>query len=402
MQTANAATVNTFDLDRGRILKNFPLANRMGYDSRKMGALALDDFIKLGSVPGVFFSEREIKGNRPEIIRNELTKYFRFLDSNGDGLISPLDTDERGMIDEFARWHGMAHQRVDSGKPYGSSGSEKMPDIRAKTVKYVAGKLKRIGKSRKLQKIAGKTLYSYNVPVLYLDKAQEGITILHLSDIHFGKKDGEKIQFLQALQNAFPTPDFVMITGDFVSKSMSDLSEQALRALSDFFPGSRRLFVPGNHDYVAQPEINLMLADAGYSDFTNKRLEFEIKGAPFTVTGLADSSMGSPRLDVLPREKRLAPNVLMAHNLDALHDGFPGYFDLVLSGHTHGGEVNLFFVDGFYFLKRSGFINRNRQKEEWKVLTPRTSSYVSPGAGSHFMRFNALAEGATLLRLCAE
>ena len=388
-------------------LQDFSVHRALEFDSLRMGALAFRDFLVLAEKTNMIFTEREKRKMGKSEFVHEAAKCFIFLDASGDGLISFLDSDKMGRINDISRVEAIYEPVLEAGKPYGANGRNEDKIIAQATKLFMGKKLEAIKGSREAVEHAGAYIFKYSVPVLYLDEKQEGATILHLSDIHFGAKrkertDEQKFEFLRTLKNVIGPPDIVVITGDLVTSAASDFSKYAAEALGSLFKGALRVFVFGNHDikYGATGIIKNALESFGYIDLTNGYFAGTAKGRPFSLSGVDDCRAGKPVLHAIPPEARLQPHVLLTHNLDAVDGAYPGCFDLVLTGHTHLGEKNFILFDGYDFLKLFNiYENINHQKDEWGVATQRTTFHITSGLGSHGQRINVIPEGVSLIKL---
>ena len=193
------------------------------------------------------------------------------------------------------------------------------------------------------------------------------LRVLHLSDIHFVPGQRRKAAWLSSLADL--APDLVVNTGDNLShiKAVDPLLE-ALRPLMAF-PG---VFVPGSNDYYAPvvknpaaylrgpsarprsqveldwPRLRSGLGMAGWVDLTNRCQSLVIQGLRVDFSGVDDPHLRLERYAGWPRGTRgqdAKPHlrVAVAHApyqrvLDHFTDDGA---DLILAGHTHGGQICL-------------------------------------------------------------
>jgi len=164
------------------------------------------------------------------------------------------------------------------------------------------------------------------------------LRIVFLSDFHAGsfrtKEWYERIaREVQALQ-----PDVIFGGGDFVVDRAEPMVD--LAALGALRAPLGKFFVLGNHDYMDRPQdVRAAMVSFGFTDLTNKTIQLERDGASFEVRGIDDHWRGNPQS--FARLSKTVPHLLLAHEPDVMLDLQEGDTDLVLSGHTHGGQVRL-------------------------------------------------------------
>lgn len=175
-----------------------------------------------------------------------------------------------------------------------------------------------------------------------LDPAHEGLRVAQLSDLHFGPRT--PLSLIRAAieeANRFE-PDLVVLTGDYLTRRAEDVS-----TLRDHAGGllAPTVAVLGNHDVWVDPEgVAEALRSHGYEVLENAWTTVRLRGAPFPVVGIGDRL--TRRDDVSgairglpaggPPPLALAHGPRTAEKLAAL-----GRAALCMSGHTHGGQVNL-------------------------------------------------------------
>jgi predicted MPP superfamily phosphohydrolase len=174
-----------------------------------------------------------------------------------------------------------------------------------------------------------------------LDPAHDGLRVAQLSDVHVGPKTpAELVREAVELANGFE-PDVVVLTGDFLShrrREVQDLREQ-LGGLA-----APAVAVLGNHDVWVDPVgAAAALRGHGYEVLENQWTTLTVRGAPLAIVGVGDQLT---RREDVPRAfaglpARATPLVL-AHaprTADRIRElDRPA---LCLSGHTHGGQINL-------------------------------------------------------------
>lgn len=173
-----------------------------------------------------------------------------------------------------------------------------------------------------------------------LDPRHDGLRVAQLSDIHVGERTpAERVAAAIQLANAF-APDLVVLTGDFLARERSGvgLVEEQLGGLQ-----GPVVAVLGNHDHWVDPlGAARALEGHGYAVLRNQHTRLRLRGAPFHVVGIDDLLTGhadpARALAGLPAGSRL----VLAHGprtADILRGAEKPM--LVLSGHTHGGQINV-------------------------------------------------------------
>ena len=201
-----------------------------------------------------------------------------------------------------------------------------------------------------------------------LPAAFDGARVLFLSDLHVSnlsspEKAAALVNQLQALR-----PDRLLLGGDCSSLDIEDYAraltggalpeakvalgekrDQFFRLISPFEAPMGKYAVPGNHDYEL-PGLDDAAALGGVTLLKNSGKVLTRNGQRLIVTGLDDWAKGEQDIEKVASAVRGSDFViLLSHNPDALPsvisqpsaDGQP-WADLVLSGHTHGGQVALF------------------------------------------------------------
>lgn len=189
------------------------------------------------------------------------------------------------------------------------------------------------------------TLREIEVPIDGLPPALRGLRIVQLSDIHIGptlRRDfcAALVERVNALK-----PDLVAITGDLVDGSVTGLRDHTA-PLGDLRSRHGTFFVTGNHEYYSGADA--WIAECrrlGMRVLRNEHVTLDHDGAPFDVVGVDDWTArgfgGDHGYDlakaVQGRGKR--PSLLLSHQPRAIHDAARHGIDLLLCGHTHGGQI---------------------------------------------------------------
>lgn len=171
-----------------------------------------------------------------------------------------------------------------------------------------------------------------------IDPSLEGIRIGHLSDIHVrtGVKP-RRLHLAVEMMNALK-PDVVLLTGDYVC-----FSPRPLPALT---AALKELKVPafatlGNHDHWSgAPQVRRALSEAGVDVLTNEHRTVRLGGGTFHIVGVDDSvTKNHDPVRAFSRVPEEGTRIVMAHDPSFADSLLPWRPALILSGHTHGGQV---------------------------------------------------------------
>lgn len=179
-----------------------------------------------------------------------------------------------------------------------------------------------------------------NIKIKNLNKSYK---IVQLSDIHIGGLID--VEFINNIVNRVNNinPDIIVITGDLVDISL-DRAENELNAFKDLNSKYGTYFILGNHEYFHDTkEIIKKVKSLGINVLENESVYIGEEGNGFNLAGVYDV-MGYRTLSYVPdidkalKNKKDSPTVLLAHQPRYIEEVKEGV-DLVLSGHTHGGQI---------------------------------------------------------------
>lgn len=224
-----------------------------------------------------------------------------------------------------------------------------------------------------------------------------GLRIVQVSDFHYVEYT-EPI-FLREIVHEVNRlrPDLALFTGDFVTTGMFSVqhTEGFAYRCAEVLSGVEcplRYSVLGNHDAtVAKAAVTDALTIHGLNLLHNAYVPLERDGKRLWLAGSGDVSFGHMDLDkAIPSYSRTngEPVILMVHEPDVLPEVARHNVDLMLSGHTHGGQIRFPFVPAMN-LPGWGRI----YVEGWFRHGP-TQLYVNRGIGTVGlpMRFNCPPE----------
>jgi predicted MPP superfamily phosphohydrolase len=235
-----------------------------------------------------------------------------------------------------------------------------------------------------------------SIPIAGLPPELEGFTIAHVSDLHSGIFVGpDRLKIVSDATNDLKA-DLVAITGDIINLDMQEFPP-ALHAIKAIESRHGTYLCEGNHDCIAGDGVVLnACTENNLPMLSNRTVILPIRGHRLILAGLPwmkTGFEGRPEIvsNLFPARQPGDVRVLLAHH-PHLFD-IAESTDLVLTGHTHGGQVMLtphFGLGPVFFKYWSGLYQRGQ-----------TSMLVSNGCGDWFpCRIGAPAE-ISLVRLTA-
>ena len=234
------------------------------------------------------------------------------------------------------------------------------------------------------------------VPVAGLPRAFDGYTILHLSDLHLDISASFTEALLQSIQPL--RYDLCVLTGDYRARTFGPIGPALaeLRRLRPHIDGPAYAIL-GNHDSIRMvPAMETM----GYRMLLNEWTRIQRGGDAIYLAGIDDAHFY--RLENFHRAAHDIParavSILLSHTPDVYRRAAHAAFNLMLCGHTHGGQICL--PGGVPVLTDSD-APRRLVRGLWRYHD--MAGYTSAGAGSSIVdvRLNCPPE-VTLHRLrCA-
>jgi uncharacterized protein len=208
-----------------------------------------------------------------------------------------------------------------------------------------------------------------------LPKRLENFRIVHLSDIHHSPFTSlEHIERMVEISNRLE-PDIFVLTGDYVSHE-PEFIEPMARVMGKLKSKFGTFACLGNHDHWTDAaRVTNALQLENIKVLINEGLRFQANGASFWLCGVDDYMVGKTDLKSalrgsFPDEMKL----LLAHNPILVRRAARASVDLVLSGHTHGGQVKLRDEDKRILPRRRLKNGLHRRKD--------TQIYITRGIGT--------------------
>jgi predicted MPP superfamily phosphohydrolase len=237
------------------------------------------------------------------------------------------------------------------------------------------------------------------VPIPNLPKDLDGLRIVQVTDIHLSPFLSET-EFARVVDMANETrAHLALVTGDLISRR-GDPLDACLRQLARLRAEAGVLGCLGNHEVYARAEgyVTRQAQRNGIEFLRQQARLVQFGNAKINFAGVDYQRMRSPYL--VGAEQLIVPgvlNVLLSHNPDVFPVAAAQGYDLTVSGHTHGGQVDVELLHQHWNVARYFTRYVRGLYQEGK-----SSIYVSTGIGTIGapVRLGAPPE-VSLIRLCA-
>lgn len=184
----------------------------------------------------------------------------------------------------------------------------------------------------------------------------DGFKIAHISDLHDAELGGDNAALIALI--ADEKPDIIAITGDLIDSNRTDI-DRALRFARRAAELAPVYYVTGNHEGALMDYWKLKegLETLGVTVLTDSSVTITREGAAIRIIGIDDPNFatheeiaeGFPAM-IRGKVQRLCAedefNLLLAHRPEHIESYIAGGAELILSGHTHGGQLRLPFIGG--------------------------------------------------------
>jgi hypothetical protein len=234
----------------------------------------------------------------------------------------------------------------------------------------------------------------YKISLPRLPQEFAGFRIVHISDVHLGRLVPKAVVDYVVWQANRLARDITVCTGDYVH------AVDTGGEIDVIWPALARLAAPqgvfavlGNHDHWADTQRSLYWLERSGQSLRHKAVVFERKGKRLWLGGVGDLWEDTIDIDNLfPQAAPEEAKIVLAHNPDSADLDFESAIDLMLSGHTHGGQVRLPFVGSPVLPVR------NKRYTSGLIETGRLKLFISRGIGWTVapLRFNCPPEIAVL------
>lgn len=207
--------------------------------------------------------------------------------------------------------------------------------------------------------MSGLAFYSFKIEPfrllvnkINLSKSQNNsLKLVQFSDTHikpdFTAKNFQKVVDLINQQD----PDIVVFTGDLYddAQKYSD-NENIINLLQKIKAKCCKIAVYGNHDYFNIDSLNYreIMKQGGFIVLKQQSQIFEVKGKKLFFAGIEYDCSKTPKEFANPDDKNADYNILLCHQPFLYQQYQECDYNLILTGHTHGGQINIPFVSKIF------------------------------------------------------
>lgn len=236
---------------------------------------------------------------------------------------------------------------------------------------------------------------SYRIPVANLPHSFNGFRIVQLTDLHFGAMfQTQWIYYITEITNNMKG-DIIVCTGDYVQGTSSTREiDTVWQLLSNLNASSGVFSVLGNHDHWADTARSDYWLKKTGQDLRHKAVPIRRGPDTLWIAGAGDLFEDHQDLDkVLEQIPEADCRIVLAHNPDTADTPYRKRIDLIISGHTHGGQVKIPFFGAPYLpVQNKEYTEGLKRSHCWCPV------FISRGIGSAILpvRFNCFPEIAVL------
>lgn len=192
------------------------------------------------------------------------------------------------------------------------------------------------------------------------DKINHPVRLALITDLHSDKYGKNQSTLIRAVEKQ--NPDIVLLGGDiFDDNGTYDNAEITMRQLAEKYPC---YYVTGNHEYWSRDVANILeiVKSCGITILSGDCDSIEISGQTLNICGVDDPDVAEYLVEGVPIENQLESaeeaalaagagnfTILLSHRPELFVTYQKYSFDLVLSGHAHGGQWRIpFLLNGLY------------------------------------------------------
>lgn len=235
------------------------------------------------------------------------------------------------------------------------------------------------------------TTDTVTLPVSPATSSITNLKIIQFSDTHVKNTKNQKYLMKVIDQINAADADLVFFTGDLIDDpSQFDYEPELIQNLSKIQAKIGKFSIYGNHDhggYGTESYAEIM-KQSGFTLLQNESVKLSVDDVQLTIVGLDDMILGKPDRNLLaPKAGRTQDyQILLAHEPDFADQLQSDGYDLMLTGHSHGGQIQLPFLQAMI----RPFGAKVYTEGVYDLENVQTKLYVNTGIGTTRVPFRFL------------
>ena len=220
-----------------------------------------------------------------------------------------------------------------------------------------------------------------------------GTKVIHISDIHYGRitKKKELKNISKKVNNI--EADIIVITGDILDKDIT-YSDQDIIDIANILNSMNakygRYVISGNHDLVKQDVYNKLLENLAYTSLDDSyQILYNETTEAIMISGLStmdnakkiEEKLNDSKNQIKSETSKIKYNILLVHEPDILKSFDYKDYDLILAGHSHGGQVKLPLIGAISYPRGA----KKYHSDYYKLKN--SDLYISSGVGTSRVNF---------------
>lgn len=220
-----------------------------------------------------------------------------------------------------------------------------------------------------------------------------GLKIVHLTDIHYNTiiSESELKNIVNKVNQL--NPDIVVLTGDLIDERISYDKEELINQLKQIKAKLGKYAISGNHDLPIE-DYNYLINESGFKNIDNTyELIYSNSNQPIVISGISNNTNDNSDIGIKTEQfdnyianlkaDDIKPiySILLIHEPDIVNNLKLNNYDLILAGHSHGGQVRLPFIGAIYTPENA----KVYYDEYYKINN--TDLYISSGLGTSLYKF---------------
>lgn len=190
----------------------------------------------------------------------------------------------------------------------------------------------------------------YKIENELIPNSFDGIKIIHFSDVHYGSTVDQKyLTKIVKLINA-QNPDIVIFTGDFLDKRKKitdDDLKKIKNELNNIKSTLGNYVVSGNHDIKYNDDFKEIFSENFTLLENEEKLIYYNDTTPISIIGLSDATETKVNYDIFEKENNYF-RIVLAHEPDEYNKIKEYNFNILLSGHSHNGQIRFPLIGAIY------------------------------------------------------